>query len=267
MEATVDRLPPALLTAPFSVYGGKKYLASKLVPLIPQHRVYVEPFMGAAALLFAKPPSPTEVLGDVDGDKVRVLRFLRDHGAPARAALLARDWTPSRATFDYLTGSRPRTDVDWVYRELYLRWNSFGCRGDSWALNNAAAGWRRYVMVRMPAYKARLQGVAVLTQDWATTIREWDAPDAFFYLDPPYIGTANARARHFQEPSAQALLAVLSRVRGRWLMSNSADPSLAPTFRAYHVRRIRVPTQVDQLHVGAIRDRVELLVSNYRLHG
>lgn len=255
----------ARLSAPFSVYGGKKYLAGKLVRYIPQHRVYVEAFMGAASLLFAKGPSPVETLGDVDADKIRTFRFLRDHSENARAALLEKDWAPSRATFTYLKEHRPYSEIDWIYRELYLRWNSFGCRGDSWAFNNAAAGWERYLKVRMPAYKERLRGVNFLTQSWEKTVAEFDAPDTFFYLDPPYIGTANERALHFKEPSAQDLLAVLSRVRGKWLMSNSAHPSLLTAFRNYHVRQIRVPTQIDQMHRGALRDRVEYLIANYKL--
>lgn len=40
---------------PFSYYGGKQRMVSKLIPLIPKHTVYAEPFGGSGALLFAKP--------------------------------------------------------------------------------------------------------------------------------------------------------------------------------------------------------------------
>lgn len=40
---------------PFSYYGGKQRMASKIIPYIPKHTVYVEPFCGSATILFKKP--------------------------------------------------------------------------------------------------------------------------------------------------------------------------------------------------------------------
>lgn len=56
----------AAVTVPFKWLGGKSKLVRKLLPLLPPHRVYVEAFGGAAALLLAKPPSPVEVFNDID---------------------------------------------------------------------------------------------------------------------------------------------------------------------------------------------------------
>lgn len=68
------------LKPPLKWYGGKQYLASKLVHLIPPHHTYVEVFGGAAALLFAKPPelSQIEVLNDIDSGLINFYRVLRD---------------------------------------------------------------------------------------------------------------------------------------------------------------------------------------------
>lgn len=54
------------MRAPFAYYGGKINLAARIVPLIPDHRVYVEPFLGSGALFFAKPPTRHEILNDLD---------------------------------------------------------------------------------------------------------------------------------------------------------------------------------------------------------
>ena len=70
-----------------SYYGGKQRMASKIVPLIPQHTVYVEPFCGGAAIFFAKPwPKVTntdhyrEVINDHDKRLINFYEQLRDNG-------------------------------------------------------------------------------------------------------------------------------------------------------------------------------------------
>ena len=42
------------LKTPISYYGGKQKLATKIISLIPLHTLYCEPFLGGAAVFFAK---------------------------------------------------------------------------------------------------------------------------------------------------------------------------------------------------------------------
>ncbi|NCA17855.1 MAG: DNA adenine methylase, partial [Betaproteobacteria bacterium] len=80
---------------PISYYGGKQKQAHNIVPLIPKHTVYVEPFAGGAAVFFAKPwpNSQTnndyrEVLNDKDE---RLINFYRVLQTPEkREALIER---------------------------------------------------------------------------------------------------------------------------------------------------------------------------------
>jgi DNA adenine methylase len=63
---------------PVAYFGGKGRLAPWIASLLPAHRVYVEPFCGSAAVLFAKAPSTHEVINDRYGDLVCFLRILRE---------------------------------------------------------------------------------------------------------------------------------------------------------------------------------------------
>lgn len=54
------------LKTPITYYGGKQMMCGKIVPLIPKHRLYCEPFAGGAAIYFAKEPSELEVLNDTN---------------------------------------------------------------------------------------------------------------------------------------------------------------------------------------------------------
>lgn len=54
------------MRSPIWWFGGKGNMVAKLLPLIPPHRTYVEPYGGGASLLFAKNPSPVEVYNDLN---------------------------------------------------------------------------------------------------------------------------------------------------------------------------------------------------------
>ena len=65
------------LAPPLSSPGGKAKWVGKLLPLVPPHKIYVEPYAGGASLFFAKEPAEKEVLCDIDGEIVDLYRWLK----------------------------------------------------------------------------------------------------------------------------------------------------------------------------------------------
>lgn len=61
---------------PISYYGGKQAMLKKILPLIPDHVVYVEPFFGGGAVFFAKDKSEVEIINDYNSN---VANFYRVH--------------------------------------------------------------------------------------------------------------------------------------------------------------------------------------------
>lgn len=47
-----------------SYYGGKQLMISTILPLIPSHEHYCEPFFGGGAVFFVKNPSGIESIND-----------------------------------------------------------------------------------------------------------------------------------------------------------------------------------------------------------
>jgi hypothetical protein len=67
------------MRTPITYYGGKQKLASIILDMMPQHRIYVEPFFGGGAVFFAKPKSPMEVINDTND---RLINWAEGHSRP-----------------------------------------------------------------------------------------------------------------------------------------------------------------------------------------
>ena len=65
------------LRTPISYYGGKQKLAAKIVSLIPRHTLYCEPFIGGAAVFFAKKASQVEVINDTNRELINFYRIAK----------------------------------------------------------------------------------------------------------------------------------------------------------------------------------------------
>lgn len=67
-----------IMRTPVTYYGGKQKLVSKILPLIPKHLLYVEPFIGGGAIFFAKPPSHAEVINDTNKELINFYSVLQN---------------------------------------------------------------------------------------------------------------------------------------------------------------------------------------------
>src|SRR5690348_15740602 len=72
-------------------HGGKWMLAEWIISRFPKHRVYVEPFGGAASVLLQKSRSYGEVYNDLSGEICNVFRVVRDFPTTLARELI---WTP-----------------------------------------------------------------------------------------------------------------------------------------------------------------------------
>lgn len=182
-------------------HGGKWRLAQWIISHFPAHRIYVEPFGGAASVLLAKARCYAEVYNDLDGEIVNLFRVVRDAGPDlARACEL----TPySRAEFDL--SFQPTDDPIKQARRTVVR-SQMGFGGNLTRPNRDQSpqrtGFRNYTDVgrgstpagdwsnyptALTQIIARLRGVVIEKRDALAVIADHDSPDTLHYVDPPYV--------------------------------------------------------------------------------
>lgn len=229
-------------------HGGKWRLAPWIIAHFPAHRVYVEPFGGAASVLMRKPRSHAEVLNDLDGEVVNVFRQLRDERAAGRLLDLLRLTPFSRAEYE---ASHEPSDcaVESARRTLVKAWMGFGSgaishrhagfRVAASERRHTAAEWARYAEV-IPHFTARLSGVFVEQRPALDVIARFDAPDALHFIDPPYVTSTRGprhRYRHEMTDTAHGELArALRHASGMVVVCGYPSDLYSSLYDGWHVR-------------------------------
>jgi DNA adenine methylase len=245
------------LRAPFQYFGGKSKMIAKLLPLLPQHQVYVEPFCGAASLFFAKEPSPVEVLNDLNGDVINVFRVLQNKETheELRFRLM---YTPyARAEFMRALEMREQKDLTPVDRAwAFLVRQNMGMGGTARTNGNwgrvfisnqgCADTCNRWLMrlSMLDAWHWRLMTVQIDCRDALEVIRYWDSPDTLFYVDPPYISETRKRLNVYEyemtDEKHRELVEVLLGIKGKAVVSGYEHPLYSPFAQAgWEVHKFR----------------------------
>lgn len=219
-------------------HGGKWKLASWIISHFPPHRVYVEPFGGAASVLLRKPRSYAEVYNDLDGEIVNVFRVLRD---PAQARQLERvlRLTPfAREEFE-LSYIRDEDPIEQARRTIARSFMGFGSnahnRPTGFRANTTRSSttpshdWAHYPD-QIGAFVERLRGVVIENRPAIEVIQQHDSRETLHYVDPPYVHAARGAGmvgnyRHeMTDDDHRELAEVLRSVRGAVVVSGYPTP-------------------------------------------
>lgn len=238
-------------------YGGKWRMAPWIIEHMPLHRVYVEPFGGAASVLLRKPRSSVEVYNDLNKDIVNYFRVLRD---PAKAAELVRmlELTPfSRQehteAFEYSADS-----IESARRLVIRAYMSFSAAS---AANNINSGFmagtnrggKRGPVPEHPhqwtrtseataAVARRFSGVMIENRNALEVIKQQDASDVLFYVDPPYMMETRIKggkeyAHEMTDADHVALAETLKNIAGMAIISGYESGLYADLYKDWAVYR------------------------------
>lgn len=205
-------------------------------------------------------PAALEVYNDANGELVNAFKQARHHPEAliselvlmpnSRAELAAR-----RVRHEHLT------EIQRAAWFLHNNLISFGGEGTSFGVTHSR-GWganslRNVLCRKIIAFAERFDRVVIECLDWRRLLDLYDTPNAFFFLDPPYLaGKQRAYAawpiEHWRE-----LRERLRTIKGRWLLTCGAQQELAELFAGCRRRRVTRPLRIG----GRGRQMVELIIT------
>lgn len=180
-------------------HGGKYILSDWILSFFPKHRIYVEPFGGAASVLLKKKRSEIECYNDINSKVVAVFRVMQD--SRLRKKLKEKlKWTPYSRTEWEMSQETTEDIVEQARRVIVRSWMSHGSTqaNTGFRTNLRAAGvnpprnwkdWKEHI----EAFAERLEGV-IIENTFAEKVMEgFDTHETLFYVDPPYIPATRGR--------------------------------------------------------------------------
>ena len=237
------------LAQPLKWWGGKHYLAKKIIEMMPRHLHYVEPYAGGLAVLLEKDPfdqskywgeksyeqGVSEVVNDIHRDLTNFWRVLQSEVAFGAFQRLIEVMPFSQIEWDATEARQhPTHDVDVEAAVAFFvrcRQSRAGGFKEFATLsrnrtrrqrNEQVSAWLTCVE-GLSAVSARLRRVVILNQDALDVIRQQDGEKTLFYLDPPYLHETRASTENYKHEMTEAdhreLLATIKQCKGMVLLS------------------------------------------------
>jgi DNA adenine methylase len=261
------------MKTPISYYGGKQQLASRILGLIPEHRIYCEPFLGGAAIFFAKEPSPVEIINDTNGELINFYEVVqRDFSALEKEVAIS---LHSRRQHHHAQVIYDNPEMFDRIKRAWAVWmlanSSYGCmlNGGYGYDRTSGATSRKLDNKRNDFtidYAIRLQRVQIECCDALKIIRSRDTLETFFYCDPPYPDTDQGHYDGYSSEDFRQLLEMLSRIKGKFLLSSFRHETLKEYTEKYNWSQIEINMNCKMgTNTNHTLSKIEVLTGNYQL--
>ena len=214
------------MKTPISYYGGKQSMLKHILPMLPEHKVYVECFFGGGAVFFGKEPIKTEIINDYNGMVVNFYEQIKSNFDAVKKAVDATAYcreTYAQALLiynkPYLFQPHVKAWAFWVltiqgFSNMIGSWRSSQPRHKEAMLN-----FNKKLLIN-DELKQRMELVQIENMDAIKLIKSKDSVDTFFYCDPPYVGADQGHYGGYTQEHFNELLELLSTIKGKFLLSS-----------------------------------------------
>jgi DNA adenine methylase len=220
-------------------------MLKKLLPMIPPHVCYCEPFAGGLAMLLAKPRSAVEVVNDLNGDLVALYLNVQKH----LPEILRQIETviSSRQLFHLYCAQPGLTEIERATRFLIRNKISFGGNMHSFAVaktkGGGAAFSRESNIALLKAANERLDKVVIENISYERCFKNYDSKDTFFFIDPPYLNAKINAYNGWNEKQLREFRGHLNKLNGKWIVTLDDSPFNRDLFSDCQLESVVTPNK------------------------
>jgi len=233
------------LKSPIKWMGGKSNSIKKILPLIPEHKTYVEPFFGGGWIYFAKEKSKVEVINDINGDLVNFFEVLRtqydEFIERYNFVIKSRElFLKYRETIS----DEKLSSLERAFRFFYVNQNAFGglirynqkgmCNSPFAGSPDREAQSSFWDLEKLKNAHERLKETIIENDTYEKIIKRYDKPYTLFYFDPPYVckdGKYNGK----NDFDYDNLLEQCRNIKGKFILTlNSEFEEMFDEFNVIH---------------------------------
>jgi len=249
----------------YSRPGGKTRMLKYILPLIPEHTTYVEPFFGGGAVFFAKEPSHHEVINDIDKQLVEFNRSCKYHLDPLLDEMdLVLN---ARQEFEDYLQQPGLTEIQRAARWFIKNRLSFGGMGSTFAITRTQPlPSRSQRLIAIRSLSRRLDRTTIENRSWEFVLETYDSPEAFLFLDPPYFDSGGAAYAGWDQVTLQRFANTVTQLQGKWLVTFQDCEEIRELFAGHKLLEIERANGIGNRAKGKRQPYREVIITNEREH-
>jgi len=283
---------------PFFAYaGGKSTMAKHILPLIPPHICYTEPFFGSGIIFWRKEQAKVSVINDLNDYLINFWKCLLNNYDELYNML--RGTLYSRSEYEKAAFIRLNQND---FNNVERAWSFFIIHNQGFGGSGRGTGWGYSKTVRaiitnayfnrvsnLDSFKDvilnRLRDVQIECRPANKVIEVFDSTETFHYIDPPYVNTRHdgysvgikrkgfidGKGRNgsciYDHDDLVELLELCATLKGKFMLCHYNNETIKEYANKHNwkVKEItRGTTMGNPLNNGRVDNKkIELIVMNY----
>jgi len=259
------------LKTPITYYGGKQGMLKHIRPLIPEHELYCEPFAGGAAVFFNKEPAKVNVINDLNGELINFYKTIVTNLVELRVEVSKTLHSRNQYQHAWYIYNNPDyfSNVQRAWAVFILSKIGFAGKLSSSFGFDKSEGKHPCKMrcakeIFTENLKDLLEHSTIESDDAFSIIRRYDCSNAFYFLDPPYVGSDMGHySGMFNEQSLTELLELCSTIKGKFMLTMYPNELIKEFADRFGWKIQEIERQVSACRAEYRRRQLEWIVYNY----